>query len=274
MRHLIFVQHGMFGTSHFFDNFKQKLESAFTDSIVILPNKNNFLKSLGGTQTCGDNLVKSVEEALAKYPDTTDISFIGHSFGGILSRYAIGVLESKNIFDKVKPLAYVSISTPHTGVVTDSKIIEVCLKYCTGETGKDLIDRTTLKTMSEPNSSYMIGLNKFKLKLLYGNLHNDTVVAQTACLCENEDLNNLIEIFPERLYAIGKQSNSDESDEFSHIKNVDWKRKVINLSDYMDSHIAIVGRHTYLPFMKIKNDEAKIVIHDIILEIALQNLKK
>lgn len=308
MKHLIFVQHGMFGMSYFFDNFKKKIELAINDSIVILPKDNNFLNSLFGTQICGDKLVKIVYNTLEQYPEAETISFIGHSFGGILGRYVIGILERDGIFETIKPLAYISISTPHIGVVTNKSIVKFGLKHVTGITGKELIGNLPmLETLSKKDSDYFKGLEKFKLKLLYGNLFNDDVIAKSACLYTNNHVQNLIEIVPKRLYLICESDNKSENKSdllnmanisnisnianisvddfigqyadhhqiidtnddcpFSDIKKLNWIRKVADFSEYLNSHITIVGRHTFIPFLQIHSSEASIVILDIICEL-------
>jgi triacylglycerol esterase/lipase EstA (alpha/beta hydrolase family) len=43
------------------------------------------------------------------------ISFVGHSLGGLVSRYAIGVLYAAKFFDKVKPMNFTTFATPHLG---------------------------------------------------------------------------------------------------------------------------------------------------------------
>jgi hypothetical protein len=265
----------MLGVSYFFDNFKTKIENTITDSIVILPEENNFLYSTLGTQVCGDKLVKSVYTTLKVYQNAETISFIGHSFGGILTRYVIGVLQRDGFFEKIKPLLYASISTPHAGVITDKSIIKFCLKHITGITGKELIcELSTLEMLSQKNSDYLLGLEKFTLKLLYGNLFNDDVIAQTACLYNLDCSQELLEIVPKRLFLIVEHTNASNNaiiitnDPFIEIKKMDWIRKVADFSEYLNSHTTIVGRHTFIPFFKIQSSEASIVIHDIICEMS------
>jgi Putative serine esterase (DUF676) len=44
------------------------------------------------------------------------ISFVGHSFGGLVSRYAIGILFGQGFFDRIKPMNFTTFATPHLGV--------------------------------------------------------------------------------------------------------------------------------------------------------------
>ena len=41
---------------------------------------------------------------------------VGHSLGGIILRWALGHMYQQGIFDKVTPMAYMSLCTPHFGV--------------------------------------------------------------------------------------------------------------------------------------------------------------
>lgn len=278
-KHLIFVQHGLFGCSYFFDGFKQRIENSVQNSTVILPSINNFLLSTFGMKTCGIKLVKVVEESILQYPDATTISFISHSFGGILTRYVIGLLHERGIFDKIKPFAFVAISSPHLGVITDSTIIQLGLKHFTGKTGKDLmIDSSSLKEISCAGSKYIVALDDFKVKLLYGNLYNDTVSCESACICEDVSRRNLTELVPKRLFLINEtnlryhEENDNDcnpltKDCYLALKKINWIKKVIDLSEYYNSHITIVGRHTFIPFLEVGKSEGYMIVDDIIKEM-------
>ena len=284
MRHLIFVQHGMFGFSYFFDNFKKTMESTIKDSIVFLPSANNFVLSTMGTKRCGTNLANYIENKIKLYPEAETVSYIGHSFGGVLGRYAIGLLHERDpqIFDKIKPLAFVTISTPHLGVTTNESHVKWALKYFTGPTGKELILKDSASDLNDPilyeisekDSSYMIALDKFKVKMLYGNLYNDTVSYESACMCTTLPLDAtnikdyLIEVVPERLFVINQNvDTSNPDDKFKALKEINWIKKVADLKEYTNSHITIVGRHTFIPFLEVNECEGSIVVLDIIYEM-------
>ncbi|KAG8894499.1 hypothetical protein FRB99_001224, partial [Tulasnella sp. 403] len=48
----------------------------------------------------------------------TRFSIIGYSLGGLLSRYAVGILSSTGFFDKITPVNFATVATPHVGLVS------------------------------------------------------------------------------------------------------------------------------------------------------------
>ena len=51
------------------------------------------LQTFDGIDTCGQRLCDEIRQEIARYPHLERISFIGHSMGGLLCRYAVGELE-------------------------------------------------------------------------------------------------------------------------------------------------------------------------------------
>ena len=77
-----------------------------------------------GVDICGQCLTKEVLQFLAGHkkkekrgeaPKITKISFIGHSMGGLISRFAIGLLREGGLFDELEPMSLVTLATPHLG---------------------------------------------------------------------------------------------------------------------------------------------------------------
>ena len=46
------------------------------------------------------------------------LSVVGYSLGGLVARYAIGLLYSKGWFERIKPVNFTTFATPHLGVKT------------------------------------------------------------------------------------------------------------------------------------------------------------
>ena len=83
-----------------------------------------------GIDVCGDRLVEELGEVLATHPSLQEISFVGHSMGGLIARYAAGQLfdpETRLIADRLRPVHYVSLATPHLGCDLQPGICEVPL---------------------------------------------------------------------------------------------------------------------------------------------------
>jgi hypothetical protein len=285
--HIIFIQNGLFGLSYFFKNFKTKIEDIIKDSIVIIVDDNVHYYSTQGVEICGKRLVCSVEQNIQKYPHATKISFIGHSFGGIIIRYAIGLLDTQNVFDKIKPILVVTIATPHLGVLTDNSVIAMTLRNCTGKTGRELIlSDNNLLEMSVEDSIFMIALNKFKTKLLYGNLKGDTVSYESACISLIDPNVAFSSIISNKLYLLNYQHSSHPIPTgllhvrynqktlkiYENLNKVQWKKKVLNLQEHLNTHATIIGRHPIIPFLNINSDESQIVLNDIVTEIGIHSI--
>jgi hypothetical protein len=48
----------------------------------------------------------------------THVSFLGYSLGGVITRYAVGVLEHAGAFEsgRLIPVNFIAIASPHLGV--------------------------------------------------------------------------------------------------------------------------------------------------------------
>ena len=49
------------------------------------------MQTFEGIDRCGERLAHEVEECIAKHPSLERISVMGHSMGGLIVRYAVGV---------------------------------------------------------------------------------------------------------------------------------------------------------------------------------------
>ena len=74
--------------------------------------------------------MEELRGVLAAHPSLQEISFVGHSMGGLIARYAAGQLfdpETRLIADRLRPVHYVSLATPHLGCDLLPGICEVPL---------------------------------------------------------------------------------------------------------------------------------------------------
>ena len=47
----------------------------------------------------------------------TKLSVVGYSLGGLVSRYLVGILQQRGFFENVKPMNFITVATPHIGLV-------------------------------------------------------------------------------------------------------------------------------------------------------------
>jgi triacylglycerol esterase/lipase EstA (alpha/beta hydrolase family) len=78
-------------------------------SIHILNSKyNSGSLTYDGIDVCAERLVLEIEEELesirSRGNNITKISIVGYSLGGLVARYAVGLLESRGFFIDIEPM--------------------------------------------------------------------------------------------------------------------------------------------------------------------------
>jgi hypothetical protein len=115
----------------------------------------------------------------------TKISIVGYSLGGLISRFAIGILYHQGLFEHVEPVNFTTFCTPHVGVLTPGSNISIRLfnqiiPSLLSLSGKQMFlkdnqkfGKALLALMANPNSVFYKGLQYFKYRQLYANAIND-----------------------------------------------------------------------------------------------------
>lgn len=142
--HLVVMVNGLIGSAH---NWrfaaKQFLKKYPKDLIVHCSKCNSALATLDGVDVMGSRLADEVISVIQRYPNLQKISFIGHSLGGLIARYAIAKLYSQDYTNQtcqgngdcrsaasnepcsehisngkiagLEPFNFITIATPHLG---------------------------------------------------------------------------------------------------------------------------------------------------------------
>lgn len=121
--HLCVLVHGLGGTP--FDwtaiacEFEKRAKSRDGDPglLVHVSKANSFLKTFDGIDTCGERLAQEIREVVAENPGLKSLSVVGHSLGGLISRYALGVMfcgETGTMYG-LRPRHFATIVSPHLG---------------------------------------------------------------------------------------------------------------------------------------------------------------
>ncbi|EME87837.1 uncharacterized protein MYCFIDRAFT_48112 [Pseudocercospora fijiensis CIRAD86] len=193
--HLAVLVHGLWGHPKHLDYLRDTLQKQYpTDRLhVLVATTLSDNKTYDGADVGGERVANEIEEEIAKLKedgyDIMKISMVGYSFGGLISRYAIGLLYSSGLFERVKPINFTTFATPHLGVRTPKRGWRSTLFNSMGPrtlstSGQQmfLVDsfretgRPLLSVLSDPNSIFMKGLDTFKNKWLYANTINDRSV--------------------------------------------------------------------------------------------------
>ncbi|KAI9489448.1 putative serine esterase-domain-containing protein [Zychaea mexicana] len=192
---LVVCQHGLWGVkSHMGFIEKQITEVMDSKSISVLNVACNESKyTYDGVDICGKRLAAEIQDYVKYLADeerkiVTRLILIGYSLGGLMARYAIGVLGKKGFFDTVEPLLYVTFATPHLGVRREAntkfgKVYNFVTGHMLSRTGEQLqlLDshengRPILSILADPDREFYQYLAKFKTRRTYANVANDRTV--------------------------------------------------------------------------------------------------
>lgn len=184
----------LWGKPSHLDYVASALRDKYDDDVFILcPKANSGNYTYDGIELGGERLVHEIEETLESLAEKgqkiTKFSVVGYSLGGLLARYAIGLLNARGWFDKLEPRNFTTFATPHVGVRAPLKgwkddIFNVLGARTISQSGRQmfLIDsfrdtgRPLLSVLADPESIFIQGLRKFQRRSIYANIVNDRSV--------------------------------------------------------------------------------------------------
>lgn len=201
----------LWGNPQHLESLRKALLQEYTeDKVHILITKRNAGNfTYDGIETGGERVAGEVEETLREFAQSgrtiEKISVIGYSLGGLVARYAIGLLYSKNLFETITPVNFTTFATPHLGARTPrrghfSYVFNVLGARTLSASGRQLFlvddfrdtGRPLLSVLADPNSIFIRALARFKHRSLYANVINDKTVAFfTASISQTDPFDQL-----------------------------------------------------------------------------------
>jgi len=193
--HLAVLIHGLWGNPNHLNYLRDTLRKQYPeDKLHILVAKSNSdNQTYDGIEVGGERIVNEIEQELESLKkggsEVKKISITGYSLGGLVARYAIGLMYSNGLFDRIQPVNFTTFATPHIGVRTPKLGYRGYIWNFLGAktlstSGQQLFlvddfrksGRHLLSIMADPSSIFMKGLGLFKNKWLYANTMNDRSV--------------------------------------------------------------------------------------------------
>ncbi|KAG7397098.1 hypothetical protein PHYBOEH_001249 [Phytophthora boehmeriae] len=169
--HLVVFQHGLLGSKHDFGRFVEIFRSQFhVDGLYLHSgesNGNSFFQTYDGVDQGGERLADEIQRLAQKMPRLRKLSMIGHSLGGLYNRYCIGVLLSRGFFDKIEPVNFVTLATPHLGIRRSHR-------HATNVVFNAVMTKIFSSCMAR--GQFMQALQMFKVRTLYANMFFDMQV--------------------------------------------------------------------------------------------------
>ena len=125
--HLLVFVHGLFGRPRDWRHVVTELRrsgavGAEAGVRVLVSSSNRRTGTFDGVDRCGERLAREVAREVDEHPELASISFVGHSLGGLIARYAAGVLLDEGsgpsaapTVARLRPELFCTIVTPHLG---------------------------------------------------------------------------------------------------------------------------------------------------------------
>lgn len=153
--HLVIMVNGIIGAASNWQYAAHQFVKKLPDKVVVhCSQRNSSTKTFDGVDKMGNRLAKEVKNVIENKPGVKRISFVSHSLGGLVARYAIGVLyeppsgsstvaqnscvivddnfnqdaeeESKGKIAGLEPVNFITFATPHLGSRGHKQLPLVC----------------------------------------------------------------------------------------------------------------------------------------------------
>ncbi|XP_057794272.1 putative lipase YDL109C [Salvia miltiorrhiza] len=153
--HLILMVNGIIGSAQNWRYAAKQFVKAYPSEVVVhCSDSNSSLLTLDGVDVMGKRLADEVISVVSRHSNLEKISFVGHSLGGLVARYAIAVLYQKDLTRKdsdengecggdelvkspleektrgkiagLEPMNFITIATPHLGARGHRQIPVLC----------------------------------------------------------------------------------------------------------------------------------------------------
>ncbi|TQD74557.1 hypothetical protein C1H46_039894 [Malus baccata] len=96
--HLIILVNGLIGSAKNWKYAAKEFLKRYPEDVVAHCSEcNSSMLTFDGVDVMGERLAEEVISVIKRHPSVRKISFVGHSLGGLIARYAIGRLYERNI---------------------------------------------------------------------------------------------------------------------------------------------------------------------------------
>ncbi|ONK73504.1 uncharacterized protein A4U43_C04F32300 [Asparagus officinalis] len=227
--HLVVMVHGILGSTANWKFAANQFVRTLPDKVIVHCSERNINKlTLDGVDVMGERLANEVIEVVNRMPEVKKISFISHSVGGLVARYAIGRLyrppeeklesdppggvydnDSRGTILGLEAMNFITIATPHLGsrgnkqvpflfgVTAIEMVASRVIHWIFGRTGKHLFlcdndgEPPLLLRMVEDSGDhcFMSALKAFTRRVAYSNAVHDNIVGwRTSSIRRNSEL--------------------------------------------------------------------------------------
>lgn len=187
----------LWGNPNHLEYVNQTLRKKYSEDQlhIRIPKTNSGNYTYDGIELGGERITQEIEEYLREFSEAgvkiAKFSIVGYSMGGLVARYALGLLDSRGWFDegKLRPINFTAFASPFLGTRNPYLGPRYRLWNTLGSTtlsvsGQQLFltdnfrdtGRPMLAVLADPQSIFIKALAKFKHRVLYCNIINDRSV--------------------------------------------------------------------------------------------------
>ncbi|KAF6149918.1 hypothetical protein GIB67_008639 [Kingdonia uniflora] len=129
--HLVIMVNGILGSSSDWKFAAEQFVRMLPDKVIVHCSlRNASMRTFDGVDVMGDRLAEEIIEEIKRLPEVRKISFVAHSVGGLVARYAIGRLyippnlvvstdasneDSRGTICGKEAMNFITVATPHLG---------------------------------------------------------------------------------------------------------------------------------------------------------------
>ncbi|KAL5773110.1 hypothetical protein ACOSP7_012728 [Xanthoceras sorbifolium] len=152
--HLVIMVNGLIGSAADWRFAAEQFVKKLPDKVIVHRSESNYSKlTFDGVDLMGERLAEEVLAVARHRPEVRKISFVAHSLGGLVARYAIGrlfensqefdpmdsLIEERTSFSKqyleqpcegriagLQPMNFITFATPHLGSRGNKQIPILC----------------------------------------------------------------------------------------------------------------------------------------------------
>ncbi|PHT86591.1 hypothetical protein T459_08697 [Capsicum annuum] len=227
--HLVMMVHGILGSASDWKFGAEQFVRNLPDKVFVHCSERNMAKlTLDGVDIMGERLAEEVLDLTKRKPGLKKISFVAHSVGGVVARYAIGKLYRppraenvekfsddtseewlKGTIAGLEPINFITVASPHLGsrgnkqvpflfgVTAFEKAAGLCVHWIFKRTGRHLFlnedegKPPLLRRMVEDDVElrFMSALGSFKRRVAYSNVGYDRILfVLTSSIRRNNEL--------------------------------------------------------------------------------------
>ncbi|KAH9971656.1 putative serine esterase-domain-containing protein [Lactifluus volemus] len=210
--HLLVLIHGLRGNPSQLASMHRIIQQSTNESSkhqngvglhVMLPETNRGECTIDGIDWGGERVATEIYQEVKKLgkegKTVTRFSITGHSMGGLLARYVIGILNQREFFSTVAPVNFNTMATPHIGLLLYPSTMSKCSSFIVprffSRTGKQFYGadkwsktgKSLLEVMADPEHVFYRGLKLFPHIRIYANAINDWTVPYMTAYVDTKD---------------------------------------------------------------------------------------